>query len=463
MNIKHHVSQITAILASLVLLASNSASASFVELYTVLTQVTEPVSGTPLDVYVLYARFNSPNDRVEQIYAFHGLSGSVLNAFYHKDNATSGLLSQSSGTWSPTVTGSASTNAPYDSYVTIAALPTLINNTQPNWEQPLSWNRPSLPAGNCYWNIQPPVAGVVGQAGSASDSVRIGQFVLPRGFCAGSFAMNVCNSSPSSPYVTESYATFSMVPTWFRDLDGDGFGASASGVATQCTAPSGYVLNSTDCNDANPVINPTTVWFRDTDGDGFGASASGTATQCTAPSGFVLNSTDCNDANPAINPATVWFRDTDGDGFGASASGTATQCTAPSGFVLNNTDCNDANPAINPTTVWFRDSDGDGFGVAAEGTIQSCTLPTGYSLINGDNCTTIANANQADINANGVGDACEIARGDLNLDGVVGGADVPLLLNAWGSLNPTSADINRDGIVNGQDFSILLSNWGTTV
>ena len=62
-----------------------------------------------------------------------------------------------------------------------------------------------------------------------------------------------------------------------------------------------------------------------------------------------------------------------------------------------------------------------------------------------------------------MGDACEIARGDLNLDGVVGGADVPLLLNAWGSLNPTSADINRDGIVNGQDFSILLSNWGTTV
>ena len=371
MNIKHHVSQITAIFASLVLLTSSSASASFVELYTVLTQVTEPVSGTPLDVYVLYARFNSPNDRVEQIYAFHGLSGSVLNAFYHKDNATSGLLSQSSGTWSPTVTGSASTNAPYDSYVTIAALPTLINNTQPYWEQPLSWNRPSLPASYCYWNIQPPVAGVVGQAGSASDSVRIGQFVLPRGFCAGSFAMNVCNSSPSSPYVTESSATFSMVPTWFRDLDGDGFGASASGVATQCTAPSGYVLNNTDCNDANPVINPTTVWFRDTDGDGFG--------------------------------------------------------------------------------------------VAAEGTIQSCTLPTGYSLINGDNCTTIANANQADINANGVGDACEIARGDLNLDGVVGGADVPLLLNAWGSLNPTSADINRDGIVNGQDFSILLSNWGTTV
>ena len=418
MNIKNHISQITAIFASLVLLASSSASASFVELYTVLTQVTEPVSGTPLDVYVLYARFNSPNDRVNQIFAFHGLPGAVLNGFYHKDNATSGLLSQSNGTWSPTVTGSASTNAPYDSYITIGALPTLINNTLPfSWEQPLSWNRPSLPASYCYWNIQPPVAGVVGQAGSASDSVRVGQFVLPRGFCAGTFAMNVCNSSPSSPSMTESYATFSMVPTWFRDLDGDGFGASASGTATQCTAPSGYVLNNTDCNDANPVINPT----------------------------------------------TVWFRDTDGDGFGASASGTATQCTAPSGFVLNNTDCNDANPAINPTTVWFRDTDGDGFGVAAEGTIQSCTLPTGYSLINGDNCTTIANANQADINANGVGDACELARGDLNLDGVVGGADVPLLLNAWGSLNPTIADINRDGIVNGQDFSILLSNWGTTV
>ena len=31
-----------------------------------------------------------------------------------------------------------------------------------------------------------------------------------------------------------------------------------------------------------------------------------------------------------------------------------------------------------------------------------------------------------DEDSDGVGDACEIARGDLNLDGVVGGADVPL-------------------------------------
>ena len=49
-------------------------------------------------------------------------------------------------------------------------------------------------------------------------------------------------------------------------------------------------------------------------------------------------------------------------------------------------------------------------------------------------------------------------QGDLNQDGSVNGADLGLLLAAWGTGG--SADLNQDGTVNGADLGILLANWG---
>jgi len=48
--------------------------------------------------------------------------------------------------------------------------------------------------------------------------------------------------------------------------------------------------------------------------------------------------------------------------------------------------------------------------------------------------------------------------GDLNGDGVVDGADLGILLNAWGTNDPV-ADLNGDGVVDGADLGILLNNW----
>ena len=48
--------------------------------------------------------------------------------------------------------------------------------------------------------------------------------------------------------------------------------------------------------------------------------------------------------------------------------------------------------------------------------------------------------------------------GDINNDGKVDGADIGLLIGAWGSSNP-AADINHDGVVDGGDLGILLGNW----
>jgi len=52
---------------------------------------------------------------------------------------------------------------------------------------------------------------------------------------------------------------------------------------------------------------------------------------------------------------------------------------------------------------------------------------------------------------------CQIA--DLNCDGVVNGADLSILLAAWGPCAGCAADLNQDGVVNGADLSILLANW----
>ena len=48
---------------------------------------------------------------------------------------------------------------------------------------------------------------------------------------------------------------------------------------------------------------------------------------------------------------------------------------------------------------------------------------------------------------------------DLNGDGMVGGADLGLLLAAWGTADP-AADLNGSGSVDGGDLGLLLSAWG---
>ena len=47
---------------------------------------------------------------------------------------------------------------------------------------------------------------------------------------------------------------------------------------------------------------------------------------------------------------------------------------------------------------------------------------------------------------------------DVNGDGLVDGADLALLLGAWGTNSP-EADINNDGLVDGADLAVLLANW----
>jgi hypothetical protein len=57
-------------------------------------------------------------------------------------------------------------------------------------------------------------------------------------------------------------------------------------------------------------------------------------------------------------------------------------------------------------------------------------------------------------------DSCEVALGDLNLNGVVDSFDVSILLGWWGIPNPQYGDLNNDGTVNAFDLGILLGRFG---
>ena len=196
---------------------SSVSSATFVEYYTVKSQVTDAGTGTELDVYVLYARFNGATDTVLNAFNFNRTDASQTNMFFHKDNASgnTGVLQTAFGTWNPALTGSATLNRPYDSYLTIGGLPSATNGTSadPSWGNPLSWNRPDVPNGqNAGWFAPGgSIAGRVGQAGNLADSTRLGQFSIARDSYAGVWNMKLgYNNGVAGSAVQFAESTFAI-------------------------------------------------------------------------------------------------------------------------------------------------------------------------------------------------------------------------------------------------------------
>ena len=194
------------------------ASATWTDFYVTKTQTSN--SGINLDVYQLFARFNGPTDTVLNAFNLDRTTSSgILNGFYHKDNFTGneGVLSTATGSWSPSLTGSATLNRPFDSYLTVGGIANAANGTSadPSWGNPLSWNRPDIPAGQqCGWyGPAGSIAGRVGQAGNTANSVILGQFVIGRDVNAGTFNISIGYNSgvPGTP-VQFADGTFSMVP-----------------------------------------------------------------------------------------------------------------------------------------------------------------------------------------------------------------------------------------------------------
>ena len=57
-----------------------------------------------------------------------------------------------------------------------------------------------------------------------------------------------------------------------------------------------------------------------------------------------------------------------------------------------------------------------------------------------------------------MGDACEFARGDLNLDGTIDERDAEILMLFWCEVSSPIGDLNGDGIVGVRDLTLLFEN-----
>jgi len=112
-------------------------------------------------------------------------------------------------------------------------------------------------------------------------------------------------------------------------------------------------------------------------------------------------------------------------------------------------------------TAWapqrLGDLDGDGV-VGAADRIAFCATPDGpvlpgMEIFDFDGDFVIGSADRAAFLALFQGDLA-----DLNGDGVVDGADLGILLTAWGT-SDCVADLSGDGVVDGADLGILLTTW----
>jgi len=134
---------------------------------------------------------------------------------------------------------------------------------------------------------------------------------------------------------------------------------------------------------------------------------------------------------------------------GCEAGLSPAECMALGGaFQGNGTTC--ATPCPEPTGACCF---GSGF----------CLLLTAGDCAAAGATWAGAGTNCSDGNGNGQADDCEPQAppcpADLNGDGVVDGADLGVLLNAWGSTD-AAADLSGDGVVDGADLGILLNAWG---
>ena len=295
---------------------------------------------------------------------------------------------------------------------------------------------------------------------------------------------------------------------FYGDADGDGHGGSQF-TAISCTAPTGYVVSSDDCDDLDASSYPGaqescdladndcdgsidegvgSTWYQDADSDGYGNGSVSTVA-CTAPTSYVSNSLDCDDYSASTHPGSyeicdsvdndcdgsvdedaintsTWYADADGDGYGDSASPTEA-CNAPSAHVANSGDCDDGNGSVNPGTDEVCDAvDNDCDGSVDEaGAVDATTWYVdadgdgyGVSGANTTACTQPTGYADNTTDCNDSDSASTSTDVDADCDGVLTAADCD---DADATSHTVATDGDCDGVLTADDCDD--SDSGSTV
>ncbi len=192
------------------------------------------------------------------------------------------------------------------------------------------------------------------------------------------------------------------VLTFYPDGDGDGFGDPGP-PETGCSAPDGWVIDATDCDDQNDAANPGIAeecngkddncngdtdeamlvpLYVDADDDGAGGDL---VAACPGP-GFSTASGDCDDSSPSVGPhAAEVSNAVDDDCDGLTDEALSTLDEDEDGVSSSDGDCNDKNPAISPELAELPNGlDDDCDGQVDNGTALADDDGDGYSEIQND-------------------------------------------------------------------------------
>ena len=285
-------------------------------------------------------------------------------------------------------------------------------------------------------------------------------------------AVEVCNSIDDD---CDGTADDGVLNTFYADADGDGFGNLLVTIQS-CVAPSGYVANSTDCNDSNNQINPSATevcsnntdddcdgqtdegcsnftYYQDFDNDGYGnVLVFIVSSSPIAPAGYSSNSLDCNDSSASINPAAAELcNNIDDDCDGATDDGLTpvnANITAIGGqfsFCPGTSVSLVATPAASGETIlWSTGSANDTISVNTAGTYS-------VTITNASGCSDVASVNVVK----------RYRASDFNQDGIT---DVQDFLSMVAIFNQPCTgcqqDINNNGVVNVEDFLLFITEFG---
>ncbi|MCH2160948.1 MAG: hypothetical protein MK085_03650 [Phycisphaerales bacterium] len=142
-----------------------------------------------------------------------------------------------------------------------------------------------------------------------------------------------------------------------------------------------------------------------------------------------------------------------------SAAASFTNCNFEGGYAGTDggaIDNHAGGSTLDGCTITACYAEGTGGGVRA-----SAWTPIANSTICGNDPDQV-NGNWADNGGNLISASCNSCPADLNNDGQVNGADLGLMIGAWGACagDPCLGDINLDGVVDGADLGLLIGAWG---